>query len=117
MVDTLHKLLLFKLDKRSLALPVKISVFQRSSVLVWDDVLEHLADSVVVAVVDIWRAKEVTSILVPLQVSWESVFCLNVIDILDVTFIMFVVLLKFVHNSLVDFSVNLSREHPNWLVL
>jgi hypothetical protein len=76
---------------------------------------KHIANSIKIAIVDIWSPEVVTSIFVLRQVCRKSMFSLHVVHIFDVASIVVVVALEFVLYSLFDFCIDCSREKPAFL--
>lgn len=80
------KLRLVKLNDLSVLLPVQVSGVEWFLVLVWDDMVEHITNSVEVAVGDAWSSQSSACILVSGQICGESMLANVVVHVLDVAF-------------------------------
>jgi hypothetical protein len=101
----IDELCLIKLHKVSFALPVEISWLQRIRILTWDDMVEHITNSIKATVTDVRHLLIKASILVLNQVCREDVATGVVVNVLDVRAKVLIVLVCLVHYPWYDYGI------------
>mmetsp|Transcript_36357 Transcript_36357/g.55827 ORF Transcript_36357/g.55827 Transcript_36357/m.55827 type:complete len:229 (+) Transcript_36357:254-940(+) len=112
-----HELGLVKGNDLAVLLVVKVSVLDRILLLVRQDLLEHLASAVVVAVGNERTLQKSTGVLVSVEISRHSVGSNDGVLVLDVGAVVFVVGLELIHHTLSYGVVHGAGEHVDGLVL